>query len=206
MEGFSSGDSVSIVQYANKLQSLIKSIDNKNIRGWILDLRNNTGGNCWPMLAGLGPLLSNGICGYFIDSKQNKSGWYYNNGAAGVDSITKTRVSIEPYSLIKKESQIAVLTGPKTASSGEVVVTSFREKANTKSFGESTSGLSTGNTNYQLSDGSMILLTTSIYADRQGNLYGGKIVPDSLVIFSYDAIGTNNDQVIKAALDWIYKQ
>lgn len=46
MKGFSSGDSISIQQYADSLQNLIKIIDNKNLKGWIIDLRDNTGGNC----------------------------------------------------------------------------------------------------------------------------------------------------------------
>ena len=33
--------------------------------GWIVDLRSNTGGNMWPMLAALGPLLDGGLVGAF---------------------------------------------------------------------------------------------------------------------------------------------
>lgn len=205
MQGFTSGDSTSIIKYANDLQALIKSIDHKNIKGWILDLRYNTGGNCWPMLTGLGPLLGNGICGYFINSNGKKSAWYYKNGIAGVNSSKHTKVSNEPYTLLKEKNPIAVLTGPYTASSGEVIVTSFRKKENAKSFGESTAGLSTGNSDFTLSDGSIIFLTTSVYADRKGNIYGGKIVPDSVVTFSYEEMNTENDQVIMSALKWIYK-
>ncbi len=205
MEGFSSGDSISILQYSNDLQNLIKSIDNETIRGWILDLRENTGGNCWPMLTGLGPLLGSGICGYFIDNRKNRFAWYYEDGKAGINAVKISSVSITPYKLYKENNPIAVLTGPQTASSGEVVVTSFRGKGNVRSFGENTAGLSTGNANYTLSDGSMIFLTTSVYADRDGNYYGGKIAPDSLVNFSYAELDTEKDQVMKRAIEWITK-
>ena len=203
MEGFSSGDSISIQEYASELQNLIRSIDSKNIKGWILDLRQNTGGNCWPMLTGLGPLLGNGICGYFIDNNHNKSSWYYKDGEAGVNSVALSRIKNVPYKLVKEENPIAVLTGSWTASSGEVIVTSFRGKANTKSFGESTAGLSTGNSDYTLSDGSMIFLSTTIYADRNGNSYGGKIKPDIVENFENGKINFDNDPVIKRAIDWI---
>ncbi|WP_439185789.1 S41 family peptidase [Carboxylicivirga taeanensis] len=203
MKGFSSGDSVSIQQYADSLQNQIKSIDNKNIKGWIIDLRENTGGNCWPMLAGLGPLLGNGICGYFIDNKQKKSSWFYQNGESGIDSITITKLSEQHYELIDDSNPIAVLTGRRTVSSGEVVVTSFHNKRKTRSFGESTGGLSTGNANYKLSDGSMIFLTSSIYADRQGNIFGKEIEPDEIITFSNYEIGKPNDKVIKRAIEWI---
>ena len=205
MKGYSSGDSISIQKYADSLQHKIKSIDNKNLKGWILDLRENTGGNCWPMLTGIGPLLGNGICGFFIDNNGQKSSWYYRDGESGINNSTITRMSKQPYRLLNNSNPIAVLTGYKTGSSGEVVVTAFHNKSNTKSFGESTAGLSTGNANFKLSDGSMILLTTSIYADRQGNVFGGKINPDKIIKFSYESIDLPNDPVLKKAMDWIYE-
>ena len=63
MKGFNNVDSINRIKYADSLQYQIKLMDNKYIKGWILDLRENSGGNCWPMLTGLGPLLGNGICG-----------------------------------------------------------------------------------------------------------------------------------------------
>jgi len=202
MNGFSSGDSISIQKYADSLQKKIKSIDNKNLNGWILDLRENTGGNCWPMLTGIGPLLGNGICGYFVDKKGNKSSWFYKDGESGVNETTITKVSNQPYKLYDKNNPIAILTGYKTASSGEVVVTAFHNKENTKFFGEKTAGLSTGNQNFDLSDGSMILLTTSIYADRKGIIFGAEIEPDEIVEFKYN-IRKQNDLAIEKAMEWI---
>jgi len=40
-------------QFANKIQQLIRQLDSANqIKGWIVDLRNNTGGNMYPMISG----------------------------------------------------------------------------------------------------------------------------------------------------------
>lgn len=203
MQGFSSGDSASIADYANHLQQLIKSIDSKKIKGWIVDLRQNSGGNCYPMLAGLGPLLGEGTCGYFVDRRQNKKAWYYEQGRAGVQSSAMAKVTGIPYKLFNANNPIAVLTGQWTASSGEVMVASFRGKANSKSFGSPTAGLSTGNADFTLSDGAMIFLTSSVYADRLGNLYGGKIQPDVLEPFEYKDINHDSDSVIKRAIAWI---
>lgn len=203
MDGFSSGNSFLIQKYADSLQNKIKSIDNKNIKGWILDLRENTGGNCWPMLTGIGPILGNGICGYFVDRKGNKSSWFYKNGKSGINNSTITKVSHQPYELYDNTRPIAVLTGSKTGSSGEVVVTAFHNKKNTKSFGTKTYGLSTANQSFNLSDGSMLLLTTSIYADRKGIVFGAKIKPDEIIKFEYNSIGKQNDLVIQKAIEWI---
>jgi len=203
MNGFSSGDSISIQKYADSLQKKIELIDNKNLKGWILDLRENTGGNCWPMLTGIGPLLGNGICGYFTNTTKEKSSWFYRDGESGINNFTITKVSNKPYELINDSNPIAILTGYKTGSSGEVVVTAFHNKKNSRSFGENTAGLSTGNENFTLSDGSMILLTTSIYADRKGIVFGGEIQPDEIVNFSYQSIGKQNDIAIEKAMEWI---
>jgi carboxyl-terminal processing protease len=45
------------VQFETKLQHLIAQLYADHPRGWIIDLRGNGGGNMWPMMAGLGPLL-----------------------------------------------------------------------------------------------------------------------------------------------------
>ncbi len=206
MKGFSSGDSISIQKYADSLQHQIKSIDNKNLNGWILDLRENSGGNCWPMLTGIGPLLGNGICGFFLDNNGNKSPWFYRDGESGYNNTTITKISGQPYKLLNGSNPIAILTGPRTASSGEVVSTAFRNKSNTKSFGLNSAGLSTGNEIFKLSDGAIILLTTSIYVDRNGNVFGDKIKPDEIIDYGYQTIGQPNDPAIKKAIDWINKK
>ncbi|WP_187388136.1 S41 family peptidase [Seonamhaeicola marinus] len=205
MRGFSSGDSISIQTYSDSLQSKIKSIDDKNIKGWILDLRENTGGNCWPMLTGLGPLLNDGVCGYFVDNKGKKASWFYNKGQAGIDSTSITKVSKKPYYLINNENPIAVLTSPKTGSSGEVVTTAFHNKKNARSFGESTAGLTTGNSPFNLSDGSAIFLTTSIYMDRKGVIFGSRINPDETIKSPSFSVSLHDDPVIQRATEWIYE-
>lgn len=204
MLGFGSGDPVAIQTYAAELQNLIRSLDGNYIAGWILDLRENGGGNCWPMLVGAGPLLGNGVCGFFIDGRGDKAGWYYKNGEAGIKSAL-CKLKGTPYKLVNATNPVAVLTGPRTASSGEVMVTSFKGRPNAKSFGEATAGLSTGNDQFKLSDGSMILLTTSVYADRTGRKYGGKIKPDVYEPFDKVETQPENDRVVKRAFDWITK-
>jgi hypothetical protein len=47
----------SITGLADSLQSLIRGVDARDPCGWIIDLRHNHGGNMWPTLAGVGPIL-----------------------------------------------------------------------------------------------------------------------------------------------------
>jgi hypothetical protein len=44
-------------EYAESLQRSIRMVDCPGLAGWIVDLREDGGGNMWPMIAGLGPVL-----------------------------------------------------------------------------------------------------------------------------------------------------
>ncbi len=48
------------IAYATKLQGIIADLDKAHPAGWVVDLRGNVGGNMWPMLAGIGPVLGEG--------------------------------------------------------------------------------------------------------------------------------------------------
>ena len=69
----STADKKVCTNFADSLQRLIANYDKQGVTKWIIDLRNNTGGNCWPMLAGLGPLIGNGVYGYFISDNEKNS-------------------------------------------------------------------------------------------------------------------------------------
>lgn len=203
MPGVSSGSEEASTYFADQLQNLIETLARSKPHGWILDLRGNTGGNCWPMLAGIGPLLGDGTCGHFVmPGKETTEPWMYAKGVAGIGKNAITQVSRKPVKLGKKLPNVAVLTGPRTASSGEVVTVAFRKRPNTRSFGEPTAGLSTGNQNFHLLDGSQIFLTTSIYADREKQRYGSKILPDEQVAQSS---GDTQDAALEAAKVWLRK-
>lgn len=198
MPAFGAGDEQTCVAFAEQTQGLLRQLDRSRPRGWILDLRNNGGGNCWPMLAGVGPLLGEGICGYFLAPGESPASWFYQKGRSGIDTATITTVR-HPVRLRKSMPRVAVLTGPRTGSSGEVVTVAFRQRPNTRSFGAPTAGLSTGNGNYPLRDGAFIFLTGSVYADRTMTAYGSRIVPDEVVA---DSEGSA-DPVIEAAKKWL---
>ena len=203
MPGVAVGDETRTTYFADQLQNLLENLDRSKPIGWILDLRQNQGGNCWPMLAGIGPLLGEGACGFFMvpDQKGRPTPWMYKRGKSGEGKSVATKISRKPYKFQQKFPPVAVLTGPQTASSGEVVTVAFRKRPNTRSFGEPTAGLSTANQDYALRDSAMILLTVSIYADRKKNLYGTQITPDEQIVGVDDA--ELKDPVIEAAKRWL---
>ena len=166
--------------FAVRLQQTIKEIDNNNLKGWIIDLRNNTGGNMWPMLLGIGPIIGDGTAGYFVNDKKEFMAWGYSHGktfsggSINLDTICD-------YQLKNINKKIAVLINNKTASSGEAIAVAFKGLPKTRFFGDKTRGLTTGNSSIVLSDSSMIFLMTVVYADRDSTVYGIPIIPDELV-------------------------
>jgi len=189
--GSSNGDAA--ISFAREIQNQIMNQDDADIIGWIVDLRNNGGGNMWPMIAGIGPVLGEGTAGYFIDPDQNQTSWGFQNGSSVANGATVTHLS-NSYELKVPNPKVAVLLNSGIASSGEVIAISFIGRENTKSFGISTCGLSTANSGFALSDNSILNLTVAYLADRNKNPYGIPVNPD-LVVASEDIIAT--------AVEWI---
>lgn len=173
----STTDSLICMQVADSIQQLIAKLDNDGVHKWIIDLRKNTGGNCWPMLAGIGPLLGEGICGYFVNAGE-RIPISYSSGAAKQGKYTRCQVSGIAYQLKPGQKSIVVLTGKRTSSSGEIVALAFKGKEGVYFYGEPTAGYTTANATYTLSNNSMLVLTVCREADRSGRICDGRIVPD----------------------------
>jgi C-terminal processing protease CtpA/Prc len=151
-----------------------------------------------PMIAGLGPLFNDEKLGSLIDVNNKHDNWYYKNGKYFGDTYTGSSVS-NPVRL-PAQLPIAVLTGNQTGSSGEIVVISFIGNARTLTFGQPTWGLTTGNGDFALPDGSKIFLASTVMADRNGKRYTSSIVPDVQV---EEKMVEGKDNVLQSAIDWI---
>ena len=73
--------------YITRIQAQIKQRDKPALKGWLVDLRGNMGGNMWPMLVGAGPVLGEDTLGYFFDSNNTKTAWRYEKGKALADAM-----------------------------------------------------------------------------------------------------------------------
>ena len=122
-------------QYADGVRDLIAKSDSSGVSGYgIVDLRGNNGGNIWPMIAGIGPLLGNGTAGAFVDPCDQKATIGYQDGvalAAGVAQWTLTN----PYQVYANPAKVAVITDISTSGGGEILAILFRGRPNTRSFG-----------------------------------------------------------------------
>jgi carboxyl-terminal processing protease len=132
----STTDSLICERVADSLQSVIASLDTRHISRWIIDLRKNSGGNFWPMLAGIGPLLGDGVCGYFVSASGEQIPIQYRNGSAFQGRHEICRVSGTGYHTQCSQKSIVVLTGRRTVSAGEIVALAFKGRQQTRIFGE----------------------------------------------------------------------
>jgi carboxyl-terminal processing protease len=202
----STTDSFICMRIADSLQELIARLDNKGggdrgVTKWIIDLRKNAGGNCWPMLAGIGPLLGDGICGYFVNGTE-RIPISYRNGAAFQGKHVLCRVSKEGYRTQRQPKSIVVLTGKRTISAGEIVALAFKGREQAYLLGEPTAGLTTANATYSLSDRSMLVLTVCREADYLGRICEGSILPDRIIRPA--SVGPVDEDTVKsAAVDWL---
>lgn len=165
--------------FAESIQRAIKTADRAGLVGWIVDLRGNFGGNMWPMIAGVGPVLGEGLIGWIVydDRAYERE---YRDGAALSLGEAFAQVA-DPYTLLKMYPKVAVLTDGVVASAGEAVVVFFRGRPGTRSFGTPTCGHHHLQEALSLRDGATLFLATSQHADRTKERYGGAIQPDEII-------------------------
>ena len=169
--GFLSTNKAVTNNFANRIHDAVRELDTHNeITGWIVDLRQDDGGNMWPMVLGLAPLIGKETPGYFANSKRETA---WKTGSPFNDITIKA-----PYQLKSAGNKTAVLYSNKTASSGEMTAVCFIGKPNSRSFGETTGGFITGNEVFYLSDGNIFVLATTYTLDRNKKKYTTGIAPD----------------------------
>jgi hypothetical protein len=175
------GQGDSATAFATSIQNAIRAADRDSLIGWIVDLRGNFGGNMWPMIAGLGPIVGPGALGAFVYPDGREFMWYYRDGGAWLENTLVQSVPA-PYTLRKPNPRVAVLADNWVASSGEATLLAFRNRPNSRSFGVPTCGLSTANGRFPLSDGGALNLTVAVMADRSRVRAGDQIEPDETIL------------------------
>jgi carboxyl-terminal processing protease len=204
----SAKDNDGLLLYAADVRRILTDIAGQNPKGWIVDLRGNTGGNMWPMLTGIGPILGDGPAGSFVAADGNVT-WFYQDGKTGtrnpggVETVSLT-LDEEPALRTSSPAPVAVLVDSSTASSAEAITIAFHGRPDTRFFGTHTAGKSTAVQPFKLDDGAELYLTTAIDADRSGKSYPDGFTPDQIVSVSGSSMPQeNNDVVIQAAQTWL---
>ena len=183
-------------EYTSKVRDGLMTMDKGKVCGWIIDLRQNIGGNMWPMLWGLDPLLGPSPFGAFILANGRKEQWVRakNHLFPTSENLPATAPNFQ---LKHGDAPVAVLLGPKTASSGEMIAIAFIGRKGVRTFGNVTAGFTSANKTYPLSDGAFLVLTESSVSDRLGREYTGPIIPDQQVA---------DHEAKSAAMKWLKKR
>lgn len=173
---FSSSREEEMAQYLAGAADVFGSDGAQAACGWVIDLRFNTGGNLFTMLAAVSPLLDDGDVEAFSDR----------DGASSYVNVTGNTVTWDgkvwgsfPGELLKfQDRPIAILQSSSTASAAESVIVAFAGQEGVETFGSQTGGFTTVNDGFALPDGAYVTLSFALMGDRDGNIYEGPIAAD----------------------------
>lgn len=154
------------------------------LSGAVIDLRGNSGGNMYPMIAAVHRFLPDDLLRF-----RNRK------GSIPVDNdYILNVVGIARQAMI--DCPVAILTNELTASSGEATLLCFRGLQNVRVFGTPTAGYASSNVPYPMPDGSQLVLTVGSDVARTGEEFcDDPIVPDSLT-----------ESPMEEAIAWLLKQ
>ncbi len=174
-------------KYAKVAEDFIHDTRDK-VKGVVLDLRGNTGGDMGPMATAVSSLLPDGELMYYhyrsYDVPVTLKDGVISNAGTGGKSL---------YPDEKLNTPVAILTDGMTASSGEALTLCFRGLENVKTFGAPTAGYTSVNMLYSLYDGAQLYLTVAFDKARTGEIFKEtSIEPD-----------VATDSPLEAALEWL---
>jgi carboxyl-terminal processing protease len=198
LPSFTGSDTLAL-EYASTAHLVLRTLRHTALPGWIIDLTQNTGGNMWPMIASIGPLLGHNPCGYFVAPDSHRyASWLYRTGYAGNEHIQTQFIADSICDDFIPPPPVALLIDQTTASAGEAVAVAFHGRSQTRSFGTPPAGRATANQPFHLRDGACIYLTVCRFADRNEQIMNTTIDPDERV--------DNPSERIPRAIDWLKQQ
>ena len=203
--GCNAPDAEGLRAYARQARAAIAVGQAAGARAWVIDLRLNGGGNLWPMLLGLAPLLDSGVQMTMVGAEGKESDFGVSDAWAWIDWGKGPEMQLDwagspPTPAAKVNGRVAVLIGPWTMSSGEALAICLSGRSGVRTFGEPTAGLTTVTNTFPLSDGSVLNLPVSAMGDRAGRVVAGKVQPD--VAAAFDDWPSATDAAAKAARAW----
>ena len=163
-------------EFVGKLRVAIARARRAGVCRYIVDLRENTGGDNWVMTGGIRALLGNAKLGY----------WDIGSGVrVPLDVPDRPWAEHEPWPANyspgvspQTDAWVAVLIDRNTWSAAEFTAIAFEGRPRTRFFGEPSGGYLAGLEHYRLPDGAMLMVAQSWPVDRLGRPYRIAVVPD----------------------------
>lgn len=188
-------------QWANLLTDSLCKLEAQQPRAYIIDLRMNNGGNSEPMWQALKNLTGPQNRTYMADARKRIL-------ADETDSATlryKAAAVPDRPCTFRSDIPVAVLIGPGTASSGEIMALSFTTRANTRLFGEPTIGVASVTNGFPVENKGFLLLTVGYVANsRKKILKEYQVRPDVYVSSEGDDFDRpEKDPTVQKAVEWL---
>jgi hypothetical protein len=191
-ERFMVGPRAQELSYAEAARAALMNFTAARICRFIIDLRNNTGGNMYPMIAGVSALLGSEPYGYFEEPGEPERVW---NSLKSVGLEDQRNPAFPSWLSL---APVAVLIDGDTGSSGEFTAMAFKGRVHTRFFGEDTAGFVTANSTYSLPDGAILVVTSAFAKDRNRTLYRKALTPDKAT--------PRGQLTLDAAVVWLKQQ
>ena len=169
---------------ASELRDAVDSLKSAGIAALVLDLRNNPGGLLETSVEVAAQFLANGQAILIQESRHEPRTLWRVQGDGG-DTTTP----------------MAVLVNAASASAAEIVAGALQAHGRAQLVGEETFGKGSMQELHQLSDNSVMRVTSGIWITPDDvNLGGQGLVPDVLIDSSDVSLGHREDEVLRAAL------
>lgn len=189
--------------YAQAISDSLCLLMQDTLKGIIIDLRLNGGGQLSPMIAGLYALLGDNYLGGGVDiNLQETRPFHLRSGNFFIGNLRTTAITHQCNTDLTM-LPVVVLVGPVTRSSGSITAIAFKQRPHTYFIGEPTAdGYTTGNDYFTFNHNFSINLSTEYHQDRSGIVYKNAVPPDQVVYAGDDFDDLEKDIKIIKALEW----
>lgn len=161
------------LEYARLLrQQIAGEMARKPPCALVVNLTDQRGGNAWPVLAAFSGLFTDKNLAKTVDRNGVRK------PVVDVGYLDKISPQAESALQVFAGQPFAVVMGPRTASSGEMLAVALRGEPAARWFGRPSFGATTINKNPMLADGAILLLTYARYALGDADAIRGKLLPD----------------------------
>jgi len=191
-----------------ELRAKVGELTDRKPGWWVVDLRLNGGGNLYPMLLGLYPLLGDGVAGGTVDRdgrnvhdwllKADGLYWRDTNGERHFAALER------PGRPTEADKPVAILLGPLTRSSGQATALAFKGRPRTRFIGEPTAkGYTTVTNPFAFSPTVSLNLAVGYMADRTGTACKELVEPEVIVDGGDAFDAPAEDRKVAAAISWL---
>lgn len=198
-------------EYVDAVRQTMEQIDSdRPVCGWVLDLRDSTGGITRGDFLALGPLVGDDLLIRFGHADGVTQSVYYEDGTLRYEdprfpegeAEISWRVPDGSYVSEQVDVPVAVLISSQTGSAGEAAAIAFVGRPHTRFFGQQTGGATTASEFHEMPDGAVLRVSSGLYQDRTGQEYEHGLQPDTEV----RSFTESRDRVLDAARAWLTGQ